>query len=84
MGSAGVTLFIKLSCFFLVTSRDTDQFYFYSACRLNTGWIIKIGRGLDIYKPLKGRFVMGHTDQDLRKCYETKVDIFHKNSIVRS
>ncbi|XP_033646313.1 MIT domain-containing protein 1-like isoform X1 [Asterias rubens] len=44
--------------------------------RLNNGWIIKIGRGLDYFKNT-GKFSIGFCDMDLRKCQETTVDIFH-------
>ena len=46
--------------------------------RLDTGWIIKVGRGLDIYKPPVGKMVLGYFDLDLRKCLETTVDIFYR------
>lgn len=46
--------------------------------RVDNGWIIKIGRGLDIYKPPESKFGIGYCDFDLRKCHETTVDIFHK------
>ena len=46
--------------------------------RLDTGWVIKIGRGLDIYKPPEGKMVLGYFDLHLRKCQETTVDIFYK------
>jgi len=48
---------------------------------LPSGWVIKIGRGLDIYKATKGKFVIGQFDQDLRPCHETTVDIFNKSTI---
>jgi len=44
--------------------------------RMNSGWVIKIGRGLDIFKPPEGKIVLGYFDLDLRKCLETTVDIF--------
>jgi len=44
--------------------------------RLDNGWIIKIGRGLDFYQKPGGRFEVGANDLGLRKCLETKVDIF--------
>ena len=44
--------------------------------RLDNGWIIKIGRGLDFYQKPGGRFEIGSNDLSLRKCLETKVDIF--------
>ena len=46
--------------------------------RLDSGWIIKIGRGLDIFKPPEGKIVLGYFDLDLRKCLETTVDIFYR------
>ncbi|XP_060566828.1 MIT domain-containing protein 1-like [Ruditapes philippinarum] len=49
--------------------------------RFNNGWIIKIGRGLDIYKATQGKFDIGFCDFDLRKCYETTVDIFHSKHV---
>lgn len=47
--------------------------------RVNTGWIIKIGRGLDIFRAPEGKIVLGCYDLDLRPCLETTVDIFFKN-----
>lgn len=44
--------------------------------RLDTGWVIKIGRGLDFYQKPGGWFEVGANDLSLRKCLETKVDIF--------
>ena len=44
--------------------------------RLDNGWVIKIGRGLDFYQKPGGWFEMGANDLSLRKCLETKVDIF--------
>ena len=44
--------------------------------RLNNGWIVKIGRGLDMYQPPSSWFEIGSNDYKLRKCLETKVDIF--------
>jgi len=44
--------------------------------RLDNGWIIKIGRGLDFYQRPGGWFEIGANDLSLRKCLETKVDIF--------
>ncbi|NWJ03474.1 MITD1 protein, partial [Crypturellus undulatus] len=45
--------------------------------RFNSGWMIKIGRGLDYFKKPKGRFSIGYCDFDLRPCHETTVDVFH-------
>ncbi len=44
--------------------------------RLDNGWSIKIGRGLDFYQKPGSRFEIGAQDLSLRKCLETKVDIF--------
>jgi ATP-dependent Lon protease len=44
--------------------------------KLDNGWVIKIGRGLDFYQKPGGWFEIGSNDLTLRKCLETKVDIF--------
>lgn len=44
--------------------------------RLDNGWVIKIGRGLDFYQKPGGWFEVGANELSLRKCLETKVDIF--------
>lgn len=44
--------------------------------RLDNGWTVKIGRGLDFYQPPQSWFEIGASDLSLRKCLETKVDIF--------
>jgi len=44
--------------------------------RIDNGWIIKIGRGLDFYQRPESWFAVGTNDLSLRKCLETKVDIF--------
>lgn len=46
--------------------------------KLDNGWCIKIGRGLDFYQRPSGRFGVGANDLNLRKCLETKVDIFRR------
>lgn len=48
--------------------------------RLDNGWVIKIGRGLDFYQRPNGWFEIGVNDMSLRKCLETKVDIFRQLS----
>ncbi|XP_053995230.1 MIT domain-containing protein 1-like [Hylaeus anthracinus] len=48
---------------------------------LSNGWMIKIGRGLDYFKPPNGKFVLGVCDLELRPCLETTVDIFHRNDL---
>ena len=44
--------------------------------RIDNGWMVKIGRGLDIYQKPDSWFAVGSSDFSLRKCLETKVDIF--------
>ncbi|XP_013148672.1 PREDICTED: MIT domain-containing protein 1-like isoform X2 [Papilio polytes] len=51
---------------------------------LDSGWIIKIGRGLDIFKPLENKFCLGVYDLDLRQCHETTVDIMHSKHVKQS
>jgi ATP-dependent Lon protease len=48
--------------------------------RIDNGWTIKIGRGLDFYQKPDGWFSIGASDLGLRKCLETKVDIFKQES----
>lgn len=44
--------------------------------QIDNGWTIKIGRGLDIYQKPQSWFEVGSSDLSLRKCLETKVDVF--------
>ena len=44
--------------------------------RLDNGWVIKIRLGLDSYQKPGSWFEVGAHDLTLRKCLETKVDIF--------
>jgi ATP-dependent Lon protease len=44
--------------------------------RMDSGWVIKVGRGLDFYQKPDNWFGIGANDLTLRKCLETKVDIF--------
>lgn len=48
--------------------------------RIDNGWIIKIGRGLDFYQKPASWFSIGANDLNLRPCLETKVDIFNGNA----
>jgi len=48
--------------------------------RLDNGWVIKLGRGLDIYQKPDSWYAIGASDFSLRKCLETKVDIFRVSS----
>uniref|UniRef100_T1JIL1 U1-type domain-containing protein n=1 Tax=Strigamia maritima TaxID=126957 RepID=T1JIL1_STRMM len=45
--------------------------------RLDNGWVIKIGRGLDYFKSAE-KFSLGYFDFDLRPCLETTVNVFHR------
>lgn len=47
--------------------------------RLDNNWIIKIGRGLDFYQKPDNWFSIGANDLSLRRCLETKVDIFRSS-----
>ena len=44
--------------------------------RIDNGWIVKIGRGLDFFQKPETWFSVGMNDLSLRKCLETKVDIY--------
>lgn len=46
--------------------------------RIDNGWVIKIGRGLDFYQKPDSWYSIGSNDLSLRKCLETKVDIFKR------
>jgi len=45
--------------------------------RIDKGWIIKVGRGLDFYQRPESWFAVGANDLSLRKCLETR-SIFSK------
>jgi ATP-dependent Lon protease len=44
--------------------------------RIDNGWTVKIGRGLDFFQRPDSWYGIGSSDLALRKCLETKVDIF--------
>jgi ATP-dependent Lon protease len=44
--------------------------------RIDNGWTVKIGRGLDFFQKPDTWFSVGMNDLSLRKCLETKVDIY--------
>jgi ATP-dependent Lon protease len=48
--------------------------------RTDTGWVVKIGRGLDFYQKPDGWSAVGANDFSLRRCLETKVDVFRSSS----
>ena len=47
--------------------------------RIDNGWVLKIGRGLDFYQRPESWFGVGANDLSLRPCLETKVDIYKNN-----
>jgi ATP-dependent Lon protease len=49
------------------------------AIKLDNGWVIKIGRGLDIYQKPQSWFEVGANDLGLRRCLETNVDVFRQS-----
>ncbi|KAK7077435.1 MIT domain-containing protein 1 [Halocaridina rubra] len=49
--------------------------------RFDSGWIIKIGRGLDYFKKPDSKFCLGWSDYHFRQCHQTTVDIFHQQSV---
>ena len=47
--------------------------------KMNNGWNIKMGRGLDYFQSLGGNyFQVGTNDLDLRPCLETSFDFYKK------
>ena len=44
--------------------------------RMDNGWVVKIGRGLDFYLRPDSYFGIGAYDLGMRPCLETKVDIY--------
>lgn len=44
--------------------------------RIDNGWVIKIGRRLDFFQKPDSWLGIGANDLSLRRCLETKVDIF--------
>lgn len=46
--------------------------------RIDNGWTVKIGRGLDFFQKPDSWFGIGANDLNLRKCLETKVDIYKR------
>ncbi len=46
--------------------------------RLDNGWVVKIGRGFDIYQKPDTWFSVGANDLQYRRCLETTVDVFRE------
>ncbi|WP_422482293.1 BREX system Lon protease-like protein BrxL [Pleomorphochaeta sp. DL1XJH-081] len=55
---------------------DINEYLHDREIRIDNGWTIKIGRGLDFYQKPDSWFGIGANDLSLRKCLETKIDIF--------
>jgi len=51
------------------------------AVKLDNGWIIKIGRGLDFYQKPDNWFSIGSSDFEVRPCLETTIDIFQSEKL---
>jgi ATP-dependent Lon protease len=52
--------------------------------RLDNGWVVKIGRGLDFYQKPASWFEIGSNDLALRRCLETKVDVYRIHRVLGS
>lgn len=50
--------------------------------RIDNGWVLKIGRGLDFYQKPNTWYDIGAHDLSLRRCLETKVDVFYVDRAV--
>lgn len=46
--------------------------------RIDNGWTVKIGRGLDFFQKPDSWFGVGANDLSQRRCLETKVDIYRR------
>ncbi|XP_035788754.1 MIT domain-containing protein 1-like [Anopheles albimanus] len=44
---------------------------------LSNGYVVKIGRGLNYFKPSPTRYQLGAFDHHFRECRETNVDVFY-------
>jgi len=60
----------------VVLSVELNEVLHDREIRIDNGWVIKIGRGLDFYQKPDGWSAIGANDFSLRKCLETKVDIY--------
>jgi len=58
---------------------DYDDVIHDREIRFDNGWIVKIGRGLDIFKAPDGKLSLGQYRMELRKTHSTTVDVFHKD-----
>lgn len=51
--------------------------YLLFARSLDNGYVIKIGRGLNYFKPAANKYSLGYFDYRLRECMECNVDILY-------
>lgn len=49
--------------------------------RFDSGWVVKIGRGLNYFKKPDSKYSLGAFDLNFRKCLETTIDIFHLEKV---
>jgi ATP-dependent Lon protease len=52
---------------------DFDQNQHDRSIKIDTGWRISLGRGLDIFKKPEGKFTLGFVDQTKRECKATTI-----------
>lgn len=62
----------------VVLTVELDEKLHDREIRIDNGWVVKIGRGLDFYQKPEGWFAVGANDFSLRRCLETKVDVFRR------
>lgn len=55
---------------------DFNQRLHDRTIKLDNGWVIEIGRGLDIYQKPQSWYEVGVNDLNLRRCLETNVNIY--------
>lgn len=51
---------------------------------LDNGYVIKIGRGLNYFKPVANKYSLGYFDYRLRACKQCNVDILYCEENKRS
>ena len=44
----------------------------------SSGWVVKVGRGLDLYYKPESWKAIGASDLNYRRCRQTKVDVFRR------
>jgi len=59
-------------------SINMNQNFHDRKIHIDNGWTIIIGRGLDIFQKPNTWLSIGMNDLSLRKCLETKIDIYKR------